>query len=123
VDLGIQICHGLAAAHARGIVHRDLKPANLFPVTADGQVKILDFGLARETAAGKGRRAEADTASVTAAGVVVGTPAYMSPPSRRARPAGRRAFDLFSLGAVLYEMLTRAAGLRGVTAADVLTGI
>jgi hypothetical protein len=119
--LGIQICSGLTAAHARGILHRDLKPANVF-VTTDGIVKILDFGLALETRAGQMAGSDADTASLTAAGTVVGTPAYMSPEQARGLRIDARS-DLFSLGAVLYETLTGRRAFEGVTSADVLTGI
>src|SRR5437773_663378 len=116
IDYGIQIARGLAAAHEKGIVHRDLKPENIF-ITKDGRAKILDFGLAKLTAAAVSSPAmDADedigataTATVdgalTSPGVVMGTVGYMSPEQVRARPADARA-DIFSLGAILYEMLS-----------------
>ena len=121
VELGIQVCRGLAAGHARGIVHRDVKPANLF-VTSDGTVKILDFGLARETAVAVADLGEADTPSFTVAGVVLGTPAYMSPEQVRGQSVDARS-DLFSLGATLYEMLAGRRAFDGATAADLLTAV
>src|SRR6188508_1260409 len=99
LDYATQIAHGLAAAHERGIVHRDLKPDNVF-VTRDGLVKILDFGLAKLTADPVEATA---TVEGTQAGVVVGTPSYMSPEQARGLPADQRS-DIFSLGAILYEM-------------------
>ncbi len=92
LDLMVQICEGLAAAHGRGVVHRDLKPGNLF-VQADGLLKILDFGVARL----------ADS-SMTAAGVMLGTPDYMSPEQARGTQVDARS-DVFSAGAVFYFML------------------
>jgi Tol biopolymer transport system component len=108
IDQSIQIAHGLAAAHERGIVHRDLKPENLF-VTKDGRVKILDFGLAKLTEIEEGRRGDAES---TEPGVVMGTAGYMSPEQVRGKPADARS-DIFSFGAILYEML---AGRRAFQA-------
>ncbi len=102
VEYAQQIARGLAAAHDRGIVHRDLKPDNVF-LTRDGLVKILDFGLARQT--GEKPLASSDPQSLTASGTVVGTPGYMSPEQIRGKPVDHRT-DLFALGAILYEMLT-----------------
>jgi tetratricopeptide (TPR) repeat protein len=92
LDLMIQVCEGLAAAHAEGIIHRDLKPSNLF-VQSDGLLKILDFGVARVT-----------DSSMTAAGTMLGTPDYMSPEQARGAPVDIRS-DIFSAGAVFYFML------------------
>ena len=107
IDYATQIARGLAAAHGKGIVHRDLKPENLF-VTTDGRVKILDFGLAKLDAAG-GSPSDATSLPTetrgTEPGVVLGTLGYMSPEQVRGRPADARS-DIFSFGAILYEMLS-----------------
>jgi eukaryotic-like serine/threonine-protein kinase len=101
VEYGVQLCRGLAAAHGRGVVHRDLKPENLF-LTAGGQVKILDFGLARQTGPG-GDEDEVSRAETRSA--VMGTAGYMSPEQAQGQRADARS-DLFALGAILYEMLS-----------------
>jgi serine/threonine protein kinase len=106
VDIGSQIAQALAAAHASGIVHRDVKPENVM-IRADGYVKVLDFGLARLTEVA-GSEITTHTNLETAAGVLIGTPAYMSPEQALGRPPGPPV-DIFSLGVVLYEM---AAGRR-----------
>src|SRR5438105_884037 len=99
LDLGTQLASGVAAAHRQGIVHRDLKPENLF-VTREGQLKILDFGIAKLMPGAEGvGRARPDT------GTVIGTPEYMSPEQLRRRSADARS-DVFACGAVLQEMLT-----------------
>jgi len=106
-EIAVQIARGLAAAHERGIVHRDLKPENVF-VAKDGQVKILDFGLAKLTRAEGPLAAESHIATEapgTDPGTVMGTVGYMSPEQVRGRPVDHRS-DIFSLGAILYEMLT-----------------
>jgi serine/threonine protein kinase len=122
VEIGVQIARGLAAAHEKGIVHRDLKPENVF-VTREGLVKILDFGLARVVRAEGGESSQAPTFSQhTEPGTVLGTVGYMSPEQVRGFPADHRA-DIFSLGAVLYEMLSGQRAFRGATAADTMTGI
>jgi len=123
VDVAVQIARGLGAAHERGIVHRDLKPANVF-VCGDGQVKILDFGLARlaqAAPAGGPGAAEAPTLTrATDAGAVLGTPGYMAPEQVRGLPAEPRS-DLFALGAILYEMLAGRPAFPGETAAERMT--
>jgi eukaryotic-like serine/threonine-protein kinase len=102
VDIASALVDALAAAHDRGIVHRDLKPANVM-VTTDGRVKVLDFGLAKELRAGAPADATFTSDGHTQAGIVMGTPAYMSPEQVAGRVVDHRS-DLFSLGVVLYEM-------------------
>ncbi len=124
IDYAQQIARGLAAAHAKGIVHRDLKPENLF-ITKDGHVKILDFGLAKLTSplgdfsAGP----EAETVRVkTRAGTVMGTVGYMSPEQVKGKPADHRS-DIFSFGAVFYEMLTGKRAFRGESPIEIMSAI
>ena len=100
VKLGVQLAHGLEAAHREGVVHRDLKPGNL-RITPDGRLKILDFGLAKGLRQGEGT----DLTSLTTAGEVVGTLAYMAPEQVRGERVDART-DLYAAGAVLYEMAT-----------------
>jgi Tol biopolymer transport system component len=124
VSFALQIAQGLAAAHERGIVHRDLKPENLF-VTRDGRVKILDFGLAKLTH--DERQTPPDLAGSTATsqtgpGMVLGTVGYLSPEQLRGRPADARS-DIFSFGAVLYEMLAGRRAFLGTSTADTLSAI
>jgi eukaryotic-like serine/threonine-protein kinase len=122
IDYAVQIARGLAAAHEKGIVHRDLKPENLF-VTKDGRVKILDFGLAKlKTEKDGEQQTDLRTVSGTEPGVVLGTMGYMSPEQVRGKAADRRS-DLFSFGAILYEMLSGQRAFRGDTAADTITAI
>ena len=106
VDYAIQIAHGLAAAHEKGIVHRDIKPENVF-VTKDGHVKILDFGVAKllPTFEASSIDTKTPTETATQPGTALGTAAYMSPEQIRGQPVDARS-DLFSLGVVLYEMLS-----------------
>src|SRR6266516_7203157 len=124
MDYGLQIAHGLAAAHAKGIVHRDLKPENLF-ITNDGRVKILDFGLAKLTGAADGNlsQTEVPTRRVdTDPGLVMGTMGYMSPEQLRGKPADHRS-DIFSFGAILYEMLSGKRAFRGGSVAETMSAI
>jgi hypothetical protein len=122
IDYAIQIARGLAAAHEKGIVHRDLKPENLF-LTRDGRVKILDFGLAKLKTEKDGEtQTDLRTVSGTEPGVVLGTMGYMSPEQVRGKAADRRS-DLFSFGAIFYEMLSGQRAFRGDTAADTITAI
>ncbi len=122
IDYAVQIARGLAAAHEKGIVHRDLKPENLF-LTRHGRVKILDFGLAKLKTEKDGESQTAmKTVSGTEPGVVLGTMGYMSPEQVRGKAADRRS-DLFSFGAILYEMLSGLRAFRGETAADTITAI
>jgi Tol biopolymer transport system component len=118
LDLAEQMADGLAAAHAAGIVHRDLKPANVL-VTRNGQVKILDFGLATADF-----NISTDTAATTMTlpGTAVGTVAYMSPEQARGLPVDART-DLWSMGVILYEMATRVRPFDGTTAPVVFEGI
>jgi TolB-like protein/Flp pilus assembly protein TadD len=122
-ELSTQILDALDAAHAKGIVHRDIKPANIF-VTERGQAKVLDFGLAllarERTRDVPGSSIETELATVP--GTVLGTAAYMSPEQARGLTADARA-DLFSFGAVLYEMLTGRRAFEGDTTAVVFDGI
>jgi Tol biopolymer transport system component len=117
----VQIARGLAAAHERGIVHRDLKPENVF-LTRDGQVKILDFGLARlATVESDGGETFSPTPSLpTRPGIVMGTPGYMSPEQVRGQGTDPRS-DLFAFGTILYEMLAGRRAFRGDTAAEAMT--
>ncbi len=124
LDYAAQIARGLAAAHEKGIVHRDLKPENLF-VTKDGRVKILDFGLAKLTESEPGTSPQSGLPTQTAGtepGVVMGTLGYMSPEQVRGKPADPRS-DIFSFGAVLYEMLSGRRAFVRDSAADTMSAI
>jgi eukaryotic-like serine/threonine-protein kinase len=122
LDYALQIAHGLAAAHEKGIIHRDLKPENLF-VTKDGRVKILDFGLAKLTQSDPGDHSSLPTMThATEAGVVLGTAGYMSPEQVRGIAVDARS-DIFSFGAILYEMISGKRAFHGDTAADTMSAI
>ncbi len=124
VSFAIQIANGLAAAHDKGIVHRDLKPENVM-VLPDGRVKLLDFGLAKQNAAAPahGSKAEGGTMTLgTEAGVVLGTVGYMSPEQVRGLAVDARS-DIFSLGALAYEMLSGQRAFRGDSPADTMSAI
>jgi eukaryotic-like serine/threonine-protein kinase len=124
IDYALQIAHGLAAAHAKGIVHRDLKPENLF-VTKDGRVKILDFGIAKLIEPRDGSEAHTDLPTRklnTDPGTVVGTVGYMSPEQVRGQRVDHRS-DIFSLGVILYEMLSGKRAFRGDSAIETLNAI
>jgi serine/threonine-protein kinase len=122
------ICEALEAAHEKGVVHRDLKPGNV-KITPDGKVKVLDFGLAKAiSGASEGSAALSNSPTLvnsfgaTNAGVIIGTAAYMSPEQARGYAADQRS-DIFSLGCVLYEMLTGKQTFEGETVSDILASV
>jgi serine/threonine-protein kinase len=122
LEIGVEIADGLASAHNRGIIHRDLKPENLF-VTSDGRVKLLDFGLARvEGKASATAQTEDYVPGPTQSGQILGTAGYMSPEQVRGQVTDGRS-DVFSLGSVLYEMLSGRRAFARETAAETMTAI
>ena len=126
LKIGLQMAEGLEAAHDKGVIHRDLKPANI-KITPEGQVKILDFGLAKalegETPPDSSlSQSPTLTAAATQAGVILGTAAYMSPEQARGETTDKKV-DVWAFGCVLFEMLTSRATFGGKTVSDVLAGV
>jgi serine/threonine protein kinase len=121
VEIAGALAEALAAAHDKGIVHRDLKPANVM-VTGEGRVKVLDFGLAKETRAANPNDATMTSAGHTEVGVVMGTPRYMSPEQISGRAVDHRT-DIFSLGIIVYEMSTGRRPFVGTSSAELASAI
>src|SRR5580704_4917195 len=121
IEIAEGLADALAAAHEKGIVHRDLKPANVM-VTNEGRVKVLDFGLAKDFRRSNLGDATLTSASQTQVGVVMGTPAYMSPEQTSGRPLDHRT-DIFSLGVLLYEMSTGRRPFEGTSSAELVSSI
>ena len=120
-EIAIQIARGLAAAHEKGVVHRDLKPENVFLID-DGRVKVLDFGLAKKIGRDSGATNAPTTPAGTEPGTVMGTVGYMSPEQVRGRDVDHRS-DIFSFGAVFYEMLSGKRAFRGDSAVETMSAI
>ena len=122
IEYALGIAEGLAAAHEKGIVHRDLKPENVF-VTCDERIKVLDFGLAKLVRPEENHKTAVTLMSpATLPGVVMGTVGYMSPEQVRGEPIDPRS-DIFSFGAVLYEMLTGKRAFKRQTSAETMTAV
>jgi Tol biopolymer transport system component len=121
LDYAMQMARALGQAHAKGVVHRDLKPENVF-VTHDGQIKVFDFGLAKLKPDVVGQLGGSRDATLTHQGGVLGTAGYMAPEQVRGQPADHRA-DLFSLGAILYEMISGSRAFRGASTVETMNAI
>src|ERR1700719_1459101 len=121
VEIAGAVAEGLAAAHEKGIVHRDLKPANVM-VTPEGRVKVGDFGLAKDVGLETSNHDTMTSAGRTQAGIVMGTPAYMSPEQVSGRALDHRT-DIFSLGVMLHEMATGRRPFEGTSSAEVVSSI
>ncbi len=121
IEIATALAEALAAAHEKGILHRDLKPANVM-VTSEGRVKVLDFGLAKDVSAESSTDATLTSAGHTQAGIVMGTPAYMSPEQVSGRTLDHRT-DIFSLGVMLYEMTTGHRPFVGTSSAELVSSI